>query len=262
MVDGARFGRKEPVFGFIIVLLLSIFRALGLRPRVSGAQRLPEEGGYVLAVSHFSYLDFALAGFVVWESSRRPTRYMATKASFDHWLTGPLMKGAKHVPVERGTGPESMAAATAALQSGEIMGMFPEGRVSASWELLPFKTGAVRLAQQAGVPIVPCTIWGSHRVLTRGAKLSLFRAFRAPIVIDIGEPYLVPADQSPAEANEHLRSIMSAMMHAAQDGFPIRSRGKGAWWQPARLGGGAPVPQSDEELAALQLKRRSVSLDI
>ncbi len=238
LVDGLKLARRERVFSFIVVTLLGMFRLLGLKPKVVGREHLPAEGGYVLAVSHFSYLDFALAGWVVWVETRRPIRYLATKASFEHWLTGPLMRGAKHVPVDRAAGASAFTEAVKAIQSGEPMGIFPEGRVSRSWELLEFKTGAVRLAAEAGVPLIPCTVWGSQRVVTKGRRVRLREAFRAPVTITVGVPITITLAEDVEVANARLRGIMTDMVHAQQDAFPIDGTGK--WWQPARLGG-SPV---------------------
>ncbi|MCB1301144.1 MAG: 1-acyl-sn-glycerol-3-phosphate acyltransferase, partial [Tetrasphaera sp.] len=59
--------------------------------------------------------------------------------------------------------------ALTALKSGEIVGVFPEATMSRSFELKPFKSGAARMARDAGVPLLPTTLWGAHRVWTKDA---------------------------------------------------------------------------------------------
>ena len=81
---------------------------------------------------------------------------------------------------------DSYAAAVAALRSGEIVGVFPEATISQSYELKEFKTGAVRMARDAGVPLLPCVIWGSQRVFTKGRPKDLTRG--TPIRIVVGAP--------------------------------------------------------------------------
>ena len=65
------------------------------------------------------------------------------------------MRGMKHIPVDRTAGAASYAAAVDALRAGEIVGVFPEATISRSFELKEFKTGAARMAAEAGVPILP-----------------------------------------------------------------------------------------------------------
>ena len=66
--------------------------------------------------------------------------------------------------------PHAYDEAVDALRRGELIGVFPEGTVSRSFEVQPLKAGAARLAQEAGVPLIPVAVWGAHRILTKGAK--------------------------------------------------------------------------------------------
>jgi 1-acyl-sn-glycerol-3-phosphate acyltransferase len=239
-LDGVRYSRKEPVYGFIVSLALAFFGVLGIRRHVSGAEHIPARGGVIFACTHFSYVDFALLGWQVWASHRRPMRYLATRAAFRHPLIGPLMRGAGHVPVDRGSGSQAYAEAVKTLQAGEVLGIFPEGRVSLSYELLEFKTGAVRLAIESGAPVIPVVVWGSHRISTRGHRTRLREAFRAPVLIDIGAPLHFAAGEDVNEANRRLRAHMVAQMHGLQRS-PVLAPRAGAWWVPRRLGGSAPL---------------------
>ena len=121
--------------------------------------------------------------------------------------------------------------------------------MSASFTLLPFKTGAVRMAAAAGVPVVPCVIWGSHRVMTRSRPTSLWRARRTPVTILIGEPVHVRPDDQPEVATEALRARMVQLLEQAMDSYPD-APGPGAWWVPSHRGGGAP-PAGREDLEAV-----------
>ena len=78
------------------------------------------------------------------------------------------MRGMHHIPVDRGAGASSFRAAVQALKAGEIVGVFPEATISRAFELKDFKSGAVRMAQAADVPLIPMAIWGSQRVWTKG----------------------------------------------------------------------------------------------
>jgi len=212
---------------------------------VRGVENVPRDGGIVLAISHFSYLDFVLAEWAIWRDRRRYTRFMATKASFDHPVVGRLMSAMGHIPVDRSAGASAYRFAVAALRRGEVVGVFPETRVSRSFTLLPFKNGAARMAGQAGCPIVPCVIWGSHRVLTRTRRTPLLRARHKPVTIIFGEPIPVGPDEDPARVTERLHRVMTAMMEEAMDSDALEP---GAWWVPAHRGGSAPTPDHAIEL--------------
>jgi 1-acyl-sn-glycerol-3-phosphate acyltransferase len=235
-------GWRNRVYRVIVAVGGGVFRALQLRRTVLGTEHVPATGGAVLAISHFSYLDFALAEWAVWRDRRRYTRFLATEASFRHPLSGPLMRSMGHIPVLRDAGSHAYDHAVAALRRGEVVGVFPESRVSASFTLLPFKTGAARMAQEAAVPVVPCVVWGSHRVLTRTHRFSLRQALGTPVTIVLGEPLRVDPGEDPARAAELLRARMEALLARAQDGYGEAE--PGAWWLPAHLGGGAPEPET------------------
>ena len=102
--------------------------------------------------------------------SKRLVRFMAKKAVFDHKISGPLMRGMHHIPVDRKAGAGAYDEALAALRAGEVVGVFPEATISQSFEVKQLKTGAARMALAAGVPIVPVTIWGTQRLWTKGQQ--------------------------------------------------------------------------------------------
>ncbi len=240
-----RHALRDRVYRLIVALGGAFFRLLSLRRTVIGSEHVPLSGGAVLAISHFSYLDFALAEWAIWRDRRRYTRFLATAASFRHPLSGPLMRSMGHIPVVRDAGGHAYEHAVAALQRGEVVGVFPEGRVSASFTLLPLRTGAVRMAQAAGVPVVPCVIWGSHRVLTRTRRASLWRARRTPVSIIFGEPLTISPGEESDEATRTLHQRMEQLLAQAQDAYPEPAP-PGAWWSPAHRGGGAPTPETQE----------------
>ena len=164
----------------VIALTRTVFRGLGLRFTISGEEHVPRTGGAVMAINHVGYLDFTFAGLAA-RPAGRLVRFMAKKEVFDHKVSGPLMRGMKHIPVDRqGAAGDSYRSAVTALQAGEIVGVFPEATISQSFELKEFKTGAVRMAQEAGVPLLPCIVWGSQRVMTKGRPKDLTRGTADP----------------------------------------------------------------------------------
>ena len=224
----------DPVYRPIIALVLGVFRALGLRIRTVGLEHLPPSGGMVLAINHVSYLDFALAGRAILPTGRL-VRFMAKKEIFDVPVLGWLMRGMKHIRVDRSAGAGAYLEAVRALQSGEIVGVFPEATISLAFEIKAFKTGAARMARDADVPIVPMVIWGGQRVWTKFRRPQL-RHRRVPVLVTIGAP--INASGDPDQTTQQLRSAMQAMLEQVHRDYPDSPVGQ--WWGPARLGGTAP----------------------
>ncbi len=227
----------------------AVFRAQGLRFDLRGTENVPARGGAVMAINHVGYLDFTYAGYAA-RPAGRLVRFMAKEEVFIHRVSGPLMRGMHHIPVDREAGAGSYRAAVQALRDGEIVGVFPEATISRSFELKDFKAGAVRMALEAGVPVLPTVIWGSQRVWTKGRSKRLGRS-RVPISVRIGAPISVADGDDVVAVTETLRARMTDLLHASQEAYPdAPSDPDDTWWQPARLGGSAPSP--DE---ALQLDR-------
>src|SRR3954447_8530960 len=150
----------------IIVAAKTGFRLLGQDIRITGAEHVPRSGGVLLAVNHISYVDFIYGGLAANPSGRK-VRFMAKRELFDHRATGPLMRSMHHIEVDRADGEASLVTAVEYLRSGEAVGIFPEATISRAFELKEFKTGAVRIAAAAGVPVVPVIVWGTQRMLTK-----------------------------------------------------------------------------------------------
>ncbi|HEX7355242.1 MAG TPA: lysophospholipid acyltransferase family protein [Mycobacteriales bacterium] len=245
----------EPVYRPVIRIFIGVFRALRLDLRVSGQEHVPATGGAVVAMNHISYLDFALAGVPFWYAHHRLVRFMAKKEVFDHPLSGPLMRGMKHIPVDRSAGAGAYRAAVDALRRGELIGVFPEATISRSWCLKEFKSGAVRMAQEAGVPVIPVIVWGSHRVLTKGRPRNLRAARGTEVSITVGEPMTVEPAADVTVATKELAEAMGALLDDAQRRYHADPAGA-PWWLPARMGGSAPTLAEAAALDADDERRR------
>jgi len=226
------------VYPPVVVAIKLFWKYLGLRFDFKGVHHIPPDGGAILSINHVGYLDFALTGTAALPTGRY-VRFMAKKEVFDNKLAGPLMRGMHHICVDRSSGSASFVAALRALRAGEIVGIFPEGTISVSFEIKELKSGAVRLAMAAGVPVIPTIVWGSQRIWTKKVKRNLRRE-KFPITVAFGEP-LYFDKQSNVEASESvLRETMIAMLHEVQDKYPDSHQGQR--WAPLRLGGSAPAP--------------------
>src|SRR5699024_8570990 len=189
----------------VIRIAKTLFAFEGLQFTRTGSQNIPPTGGAVIAINHTGYMDFTYAGYAAFDV-RRFIRFMAKKEVFDHSVSGPLMRGMKHIPVDRAHGGESYREAVDRLRRGELVGVFPEATISRSFELKEFKSGAARMALEAGVPIVPVVIWGSQRVWTKGHPKHLGRT-GLPILIHTGAP--IAAEGTPEELTARVKAAMA-----------------------------------------------------
>ncbi|MFF0433647.1 lysophospholipid acyltransferase family protein [Streptomyces sp. NPDC004327] len=238
----------ELVYRPVIGAALTMFKALDLKIDTQGSEHIPREGGAVLVSNHISYLDFIFTGLAALPQ-KRLVRFMAKEAVFRHKVSGPLMRAMKHIPVDRAQGEHAYQHALTALRSGEIVGVFPEATISQSFTLKSFKSGAARLAQEAGVPLIPMALWGTQRIWTKGRPRN-FKRSHIPVTIRVGEPMEAPADQYAGAITRRLRGRVQELLEAAQRAYPVRPKdASDTWWVPAHLGGTAPTP---EELKAAE----------
>lgn len=239
----------------IETVVVGLVRTLRWRLDTEGIEHVPERGGAVLTFNHHSYFDFVMIGWDVVRELRRPLRFLAKRELWESPATRWIMRWGGAVPVDRRDASSrhgALAAAIRALERGELVVVAPEQTISRSFELLPFSTGAVRMAQQAGVPIVPCVGWGTQRFATKGRGVHL--ATRIPVVVRYGEPMHVGKGEDPRIATKRLRETTAGMLDEVQRRYPDTPGPGDDWWLPARLGGSAPP--HDEVLDSYQRRRR------
>ena len=244
---------RDVTYPPIIATAKVAFRALGHRFQMTGTEHVPREGGVLLAFNHVSYLDFIYGGFAA-HPSRRLVRFMAKREIFDHAVGGPVMRSMHHIEVDRGEGIASFHAAVDNLRRGEAVGIFPEATISRSMELKELKSGAVRIAAEAGVPLVPVILWGTQRMMTKDHPRDFSRG--KTIAIRVGEP-LHPTGADPVAETAELRARMSEMLAQVVAGYPADEQPPGSWWVPASMGGTAPTPEEALALDAAEKRERA-----
>ena len=237
----------EPLYRAVVEGFKGIFAVLGMKLDIVGEGNIPLQGGAVLALNHTSYLDFALGGVPADRRGRRFVRFMAKDSVFQHPIAGPLMRGMKHIPVDRHDGSLAFETAVAAARAGELIGVFPEATMSRSLEIKELKNGAVRMAREAEVPLVPMIVFGGHRVLSYDVRD--FTRGRT-ICMTIGRPMTINDDVD--EMTHALRSTLSELLDETIHRYPDKP--PGAPWIPQRHGGSAP---SLEEAARIEEQRRA-----
>jgi 1-acyl-sn-glycerol-3-phosphate acyltransferase len=234
----------------IILTCKTVFRALGQRIDIQGAEHVPRTGGVLLACNHIGYVDFVYGGLAANPSGRK-VRFMAKRELFDHRGTGPLMRSMHHIEVDRGEGLASFDTAVEHLKNGEAVGIFPEATISRAMELKEFKTGAVRIAAAARVPLVPVVMWGTQRMMTKDHPRDFSRG--KTILLRAGQP-LHPDGADPVAETVELRRVMTEMLEEAIRSYPADEQPPGSWWVPKRYGGSAPTL---EEAAAMDAEEKA-----
>ena len=156
---------------FLYALAMKIARAGmrlgGIRVEVRGSEHLDATKTYLFMSNHTSNVDPP----IVIPAIPIRTSVLAKKEVFRIPVLGYVMRLAKLVPVDRknrDAAVDSMHRAAEVLQQGISMTVFPEGTRSFDGQLLPFKKGPFYLALEAGVPVVPMTISGTHAIMPKG----------------------------------------------------------------------------------------------
>ena len=234
---------REIVYNQIIIRLIkTMLRFQGIQMSVAGSENLPDTGGALLALNHTGYFDFIFGGTTANLHGRRLVRFMAKKEVFDVPVVGALMRKMKHIPVDRsvGAGASALDVAVASLRAGNLVGIFPEATISRSFEIKDIKTGAARIAKEAGVPLIPVVLWGSQRVWTKGHKKRLGR-HHFPVWVQVGEPLALTGvvEDDTAKLRETMKIMLDRLRSEYETEYgPFPG---GEYWRPAALGGGAPA---------------------
>ena len=237
----------------VILAAKTGFRLLGQKIHIVGADLVPRTGGVLLACNHIGYVDFVYGGLAANPAGRK-VRFMAKRELFDHKLVGPLMRSMHHIEVDRGEGLASFNTAVDLLRAGQAVGIFPEATISRAMELKEFKTGAVRIAAEAGVPLVPVVMWGTQRMLTKDHPKDFSRG--KTILLRVGEP-MHPTGADPVAETAELHRVMSGMLEESIRDYPADEQPPGSWWVPKRFGGSAPTLEEAAEMDAEEKAQRA-----
>jgi 1-acyl-sn-glycerol-3-phosphate acyltransferase len=242
----------EPTYRACEILAQFLVRASGTRITYVGGENIPDRGGAVVAINHTSYVDWLPAALAM-HRRRRRLRFMIKAEMQRVKVVNFLIKHTRTIPVDRSSGAGAYALAVQRLREGELVGVYPEATISRSFELKEFKTGAARMAVEAGVPIVPVIVWGAQRIWTKDHPRHLGRS-KVPITVAVGAPLHASEDISLTEAE--LRKSINTLLHQVQQRYPHPT---GAYWVPRRLGGGAPTLAEAARIEADEAAARAAS---
>jgi len=170
----------------------------------SGLGHIPEEGPALLVCNHVSFVD----AIVIMAACRRPIRFVMDHRIFGLPVLSFIFRTGKAIPIaSRKEDPELVERAFAevarALRDGDLVGIFPEGRITDSGELNPFRPGIKRILEETPVPVVPlalCGLWGSFFSRKGGPAMTkpLRRGFLNRIALAAAAP--VAPEQATPEA--------------------------------------------------------------
>ncbi|WP_312854825.1 lysophospholipid acyltransferase family protein [Agromyces agglutinans] len=180
---------SRPSFFWLLAALIIPPFSLAVKFRFHG-RPLPKTGAFVLAPNHYSEIDPLVIGVASWKLKRLP-RFLAKASLFKVPVVGWFLRTSGQIPVER-AGSRSHAALRAAeelAENGRMVVVYPEGSLTRDPDLWPMrgKTGAVRIALEGDIPVIPVAHWGTQELMPRyGKKIHPFP--RKTIDVIVGDP--------------------------------------------------------------------------
>lgn len=196
---------------FFMRFLIWMFMSLFYRLKRTNTERIPEEGPCVLVCNHVSFLD----ALVLATGIRRPPRFVMDYQIFKNPLLNFIFRTARAIPIApHKVNPELLEKAYAdiaeALRNGEMVCIFPEGRITDNGDIYPFKSGIQRIVETTPVPVYPMALrgmWGSFSSRKGGPAFSKFpRRLGSRIELAVGEP-IPPEEATPALLQEKVAAL-------------------------------------------------------
>ena len=186
---------------FFMRFLIWIFLSCFYNIKKTNIQHIPEEGGCVLVCNHVSFYDALILSAAI----RRPPRFVMYHTIFKTPILSFIFRTAKAIPIAPAKEDSALlekayADIAQALKDGEIVCIFPEGRITDTGQMYPFKNGIMRIIETTPVPVIPIALrgmWGSISSRKNGAAFSkLPRRLRSPVEVNVGMP-VMPSQVSP-----------------------------------------------------------------
>jgi 1-acyl-sn-glycerol-3-phosphate acyltransferase len=196
----------EFLMRFMVWLLIhTIYRV-----RVTGMDHVPDEGPVIVASNHVSYVDPLIVGGMI----RRPVNFVMYHRIYETPLLKFIFKTGKAIPIAgQSENPDILEAAYQriheVLATDNVLGIFPEGRITEDGEIQIFRTGVEKIVAEQPVPVVPialCNLWGS--LFSRRDPLHKRRPYKlwARIEMRIGQP-IPPGEVSAARLESEIRRL-------------------------------------------------------
>jgi 1-acyl-sn-glycerol-3-phosphate acyltransferase len=183
--------RSRPSIFWAFAVIVLPLMGLMVRYRLHDRSKMPRKGAVIIAPNHYSNIDPVVMGAAVWYLGRAP-RFMAKASILRIPVVGWLLRVSGQIPVERGgstKSAQSLNAAKELVKKGRAVIVYPEGSLTRDPDLWPMrgKSGAVRLALELNIPIVPVAHWGTQAVMARYSKKINFFP-RHDVHVKVGDP--------------------------------------------------------------------------
>lgn len=211
------------VLALIASILIPIVRLL-FRIDVTGQEKLPKSGPYVLVANHVTNVDALAVAYLVYVKLKRAPHFLAKESLFRVPVIGSILRAAGQIPVYRGglRNDTPLRAAHEYLKAGHTIAIFPEGTLTRDPDLWPMrgKTGAIRLALETNVPVFPMAHWGSEQVLPQyGSKFrpGFWKSVRIFIGEEIDLAKYRKKQLGPAEINEATGLVMQTITKLVEE---------------------------------------------
>lgn len=206
------------LYRVVVFVLKAAMRLLRWRVQISGLDHVPGSGPVLVVANHVSYLDPILIGLAI-EQRGRVVRYLAKRELFDHWFTGPVMRGADQILVDRkGDAGAALKHAELAMLDGKLLVIFPEATIHPVFDPANGKTGSARLALAARVPVVPAAAWGGQQIATKGGPKRL--GVSSTHTVCFGRPIPYDVSDSVAELTQRIMGAIAELVAAAAHDHP------------------------------------------
>lgn len=216
-----RAARHEPapwLYRAVVFTLKAGMRLLRWRVHISGLEHVPASGPVLIVANHVSYLDPILIGLAI-EQRGRVVRYLAKRELFDHWFTGPVMRGADQILVDRkGDAGAALKHAELAMLDGKLLVIFPEATIHPVFDPAHAKTGSARLALTAQVPVIPVAAWGGQQIATKGGPKR--PGVSSTHVVFFGPPVAYDVTDSVADLTQRIMRAIADLVSAAAAAHP------------------------------------------
>lgn len=235
--------KSRPSWFWPLAAIVVPFIGLVARIRITGGEKLPRDGAYIVAPNHVSEFDPLIVAVAVWRLGRAP-RFMAKDSLFRVPVLGAALRATGMVPVARTSSRDSAAQtirqSTALIEDGRGVIVYPEGTLTRDPDLWPMrgKSGAVRLALAGDLPLIPVAHWGVQNIMGRYARgLSLWPPRKRVDVaigdaIDLSDLRERPTDPAViSEATDRLMTAITALLEElrGEKAPPVR-------WDPSSHG--------------------------
>lgn len=208
--------KSTPSFFWPLAAVAAPLIRLFVKLDIEGAEKLPREGAYVLAPNHYSEFDPLAVAVAVWDMGRAP-RFMAKESLFRVPVLGWVLRRTGMVPVARqstaAAARQTLDASAQLVEHGRGVIVYPEGTLTRDPGMWPMrgKTGAVRLALEGGIPIIPMAQWGVQAIMPRYGKLRLW-PLRRPVRVLVGDPIDLSAFRDQRTQNAALIAATDVVM--------------------------------------------------